>query len=854
MAETIKGINVVIGAETTGLSKALGDVDKQARNIQSELRQVDKLLKLDPDNTELLAQKQKLLGDAVDNTKEKLKSLRDAQEQVNDQFAKGQISEGQYRAFQREIAKTEQELKSLESRANTTKKSMAELGESLKGTGDKLSGAGATMSATITAPILAGTALMAKGAADAQVAQGKLQASLGLTADAAADLSAVAEAVWVNGFGENIDEVNRAIINVRQNIGKLAEDDMQKVTESAMTIAQLFEEDVNNVTKTAGVMMKNFKISGQEALDLITVGFQKGGNFSGELLDTLREYSPQFQALGFSAERSLALLISGAEAGAWNLDKVGDAMKEFNIRAKDGSKNSVEAFQALGMNADQMAQKIAGGGVEAQKAMQATMLAVSQIEDPVKRNTIGVQLFGTQWEDLEANVIKAMASAKTELEGVEGATKNAQKAVEENDPFLKITRSLREIQVSVGPALLPIADMISDTVAPALKSLADSFSNMSPSGQKTVLAIVAIIAAIGPLLMVVGGAISVLGSLATIAGTLGIGVGALAGIVGGVVVAIAALVAGGIYLYKNWDTVKAKAKELGDKISEVFSKFKTDAMNWGRNLVEGFWEGIDDLSDWIKKKVYGFAESIGSTIKEFFGIQSPSKLMAEYGQYIAEGLAKGIDDNKGKPQASADLMAESITGAVGRVSEGLSLATDIIKAKFDLWSAKMGETAGQSEIFRARLEMLDAQYQSSTDKIALLQKAYEDMIKAKGAAATESQKLQLELLREQAAQAELAKTIAETNRVQQQSLTATTAESVTRDYLNGLASIQEVQLAWLTQNGKESSWDGKNFVEKTSQGTPSITQNITVQSPTPLSPSETARQMKNASRALAMEW
>lgn len=103
MAETIKGINVVIGAETTGLSKALSDVNKKSRDIQSELRQVERLLKMDPSNTELLAQKEKLLGDAVSNTRSKLESLKSVQEQINQQFKNGDITEGQYRAFQEKL-------------------------------------------------------------------------------------------------------------------------------------------------------------------------------------------------------------------------------------------------------------------------------------------------------------------------------------------------------------------------------------------------------------------------------------------------------------------------------------------------------------------------------------------------------------------------------------------------------------------------------------------------------------------------------------------------------------------------------------------------------------------------------
>ena len=111
MASKIKGITIEINGEVTQLNKALGEVNKHSRDLKSELRDVERLLKLDPGNTDLLAQKQKLLAESIDNTKNKLETLRDAQKQVAEQFARGEIGEDQYRAVQREIIRTEEELK-----------------------------------------------------------------------------------------------------------------------------------------------------------------------------------------------------------------------------------------------------------------------------------------------------------------------------------------------------------------------------------------------------------------------------------------------------------------------------------------------------------------------------------------------------------------------------------------------------------------------------------------------------------------------------------------------------------------------------------------------------------------------
>lgn len=114
MAGKIKGITIEIAGNTQPLNKALEDVNKKSKDLQDELKQVERLLKLDPKNTELLAQKQKILAEAIENTKGKLDTLKEAERQAQEQFKQGKIGEEQYRALQREIAWTEQHLGTLE--------------------------------------------------------------------------------------------------------------------------------------------------------------------------------------------------------------------------------------------------------------------------------------------------------------------------------------------------------------------------------------------------------------------------------------------------------------------------------------------------------------------------------------------------------------------------------------------------------------------------------------------------------------------------------------------------------------------------------------------------------------------
>lgn len=128
-SNTIKGLTVEIGGDTTKLGKALENVNKKTRDLSSELGQINKLLKLDPGNTELLAQKQQVLAEAIDNTKDKLQTLKEAEAQVQAQFERGEISESQYRDLQREIIATEKKLEGYEKALAETADAAQELGD-----------------------------------------------------------------------------------------------------------------------------------------------------------------------------------------------------------------------------------------------------------------------------------------------------------------------------------------------------------------------------------------------------------------------------------------------------------------------------------------------------------------------------------------------------------------------------------------------------------------------------------------------------------------------------------------------------------------------------------------------------
>ncbi|WP_404825775.1 phage tail tape measure protein [Fictibacillus norfolkensis] len=146
-------------------------------------------------------------------------------------------------------------------------------------------------------------------------ADAKIQASLGVTKDRAKELGEVAEEVWKNGWGESIDEVANSIVTVSKNLRDLPKEELQKATEYAQILSEAMGVDVAESTRSVKQLMSTFGMTAQESFDFITKGFQEGLDFSGEFLDSINEYSPQFKAVGMDATDMFTLFKQGADSG-----------------------------------------------------------------------------------------------------------------------------------------------------------------------------------------------------------------------------------------------------------------------------------------------------------------------------------------------------------------------------------------------------------------------------------------------------------------------------------------------------------------------------------------------------------
>ena len=540
-------------------------------------------------------------------------------------------------------------------------KKLTTAGEKISSVGQGARDVGAGMTAGISAPLAAVGIAAGKLAMDVESSTSKISASLGVTKEEAKELSKVSQEVWKDGFGENLEDVNNTLINVRQNMGNLGAGELERVAKHSDMIAKTFDEDINDVTKTASQMMKTYGITSEKAFDLMTVGFQKGGNFSKELLDTLNEYAPQFKQMGYSAEESMAILINGAKNGAWNLDKVGDAVKENFLRLSNMGKAQEDAVTALGFDPATIERQIAEGGESAQTAYAKVMTKLGAVQDKALRNELGTDLFGTQWEDLGSKVVDAMDPAVDVLGKVDGAANTAGKAMQDNFQvkWQKFMRTAQSSLLPVGEILLDIANEWLPKIASAVEKAATAFQGLPGPIQKAAVFGGILLALLGPMiagfgfmLTGIGGVVTVMGSLVGGFGKVskaasgltkvGSGVtkffglfkkltgGALGTIikfgarllplltnpVGIAIALVLGIIAGAVYLFKNhWDAIKDATERAFNGIGEFLRQWGpkillalSGPIGWIVALIVKNWDGI-------KAKTTEAFNAIGTTLR-----------------------------------------------------------------------------------------------------------------------------------------------------------------------------------------------------------------------------------------------
>ena len=634
MAGRIQGITVEIGGDTTKLQTALKGVNSEIRNTQSQLKDVDKLLKLDPGNTELLAQKHRLLGDAVKETKEKLETLKTAAEQANTALANGEITQSQYDGLQREIAETEAKLKSLEEQANqsaTALQKISATGEKLQSVGNTISGVGTKLLPVTGAVAAAGTAAV-KTAADFESGMSKVAAISGATGS---DLDALSDKAREMGAKTKFSASEAASAMEYMAMAGWKTEDMLGGIEGVMNLAAASGEDLATTSDIVTDALTAFGLTASDSghfADVLAAASSNANTNVSMMGETFKYCAPIAGSLGFSVEdtaEAIGLManagIKSTQAGTSLRTIMTNLSSDFTIAGQNIGEVTIATTNADGSMrslSDILADcRVAFAGLtESEQAAAAESL--------VGKNAMSGFLSLMNAGEGDINKLS------TAIDNCDGTSQRMADTMNNNlEGQLTILKSaLEELAISFGELLLPAVK----NIVSFLQGFVDILNSM-PEGMKQAIVTIALVAAaIGPVLIVVGKVISAIGTIMIIIPQIvgvintvktafaALNVTMLANPITLIIAAIAALVAAFIYLWNTneefrqfWIQLWENVKEVAIQCWEAIAAFLAQAWEAIRNTAANVWNGIKDFFSGLWTGIQGIFTTVVTGISGF---------------------------------------------------------------------------------------------------------------------------------------------------------------------------------------------------------------------------------------------
>jgi phage-related minor tail protein len=678
IADRIKGITVEIGGDTTDLNAALQDVNERSRNLSRELGDVQRLLRLDPTNTELVAQQQHLLAEQVENTTERLNRLRSVSSQVERQFADGLISAEQFRGFNRELQAAEGRLERLGQTGRDT------AGDLKKAFRDAANDMGGALAGALAGGV--GAAGIIEKAFDVSSLDTTIEISMQVPEESKA---AVADAVKaVTAYGVDAESALNGVRRQWQLNADLTDAENKKIVDGAGAITRAYQDiDFTELIQETNEIGRGLGISQEQAMGMTKALLDMG--FPQDQLDIIAEYGQQLSRAGYDASEIQNIFAAGIETGTWNIDVLLDGLKEGRVKAAEFGQGIDKATAAAIQGTDISAAKLqawgkaaAGGGDAGKKAMGEMAQAVLGIEDATKRNEVGVKIFGTLWEENGELVAQSLAGANSGTANLKGNQDqlNAAIAAMNEDPQVRLNTALTSLQETLTPLLATVAEWVA--------KVADWITK----NPELAAGITVVVTGIG-LLIAAGMALApIFGLISAGAVALEISMLPIIAVILGIVAVIAILVAAFMYWRKNSDQIIAKAKELKDKVLRAFTEWKDgvkerfnksvedikrlwnsvmeffrgiDLKQIGKDIIQGLANGIGAMKDKVMNKAREIADGIAKKIKGALHIGSPSKVTEGLGEETGQGLANGLYNSIGKVQGMSTRLAEGIQDTVG---------------------------------------------------------------------------------------------------------------------------------------------------------------------------------------------
>ena len=791
MASRIKGITVEIGGDTSGLEKSLSAVNNSIKKTQSQLRDVNNLLKLDPSNTILLAQKQELLQSAIGDTEKKLQALEQAQTDVAKAFERGDLGKDQYMAFQREIEETrgtlnryQADLSGLQSEQERLASNTERLNKLFAATGSSVDDYADVLGSRLVTAIRNGTvssdqlktavekigkavtggkadikqltdaldtvddgqavrnliedlndvgdaaqdaadnigeiAQATKGAAlmeaadqlsvvgdkiqdvgdkavnayaETETAVSKVNAYFGETGEAAEASAEIVKNVYGSGVGQSMDAVAEAVIMVKKNLGDLGDTDLTNLTKQALTLEELYGIDMNETLRGVNSLMKQYGLTAQEAMDYIVRGTQNGLDKTNELGDNLSEYAGKFEQAGYSASEYFQLLQNGLEGGAYNLDKVNDAINEVTTRLADGTIG--DAIDLYSQKTQSLFLAWQNGEATQKQVIDSIVADIGSCTSQQEALNMAAQAFGTMAEDGNLKFITSLTSVGETYDSVAGSAQNlfsqTQTPMQEMEAN---TRKLQQALVPLGEKIVELANVVLPPLVAIITAVSEVFGMLPEPVQNFVIIL-------GALLVAFTALTPVIAALAVSFGALNISLLPVIGIIAGVAAAIAGIIA----IVKNWGAITEWFGNLWQAVSQKLMElwngvvvFFTETIPAAFQTFIGFFSAIPDWWSGLWSQVSAFFTNTWNAILQNPIVQLVVDTVTslwENAKNTLQGIWSGICDIaagafellKNVILAPVLLLIDLVTGNFSKLaSDAANIWNNIKNAASQIWS------------------------------------------------------------------------------------------------------------------------------------------------------------------------
>lgn len=672
----IKGITIEIDGDTTKLVNSIKKVDGQLRQTQAALRDTNKLLKLDPGNTDLLAQKQKYLEQSIRQTKDRLNQLREAQSHVDEGTA-------EWDALQREIIETEQKLKALEAEykqfGSVAAQQIAAAGEKVKAFGGKMSDVGKDLTMKVTVPLAAAGTVAAKKFADVDKTMQLTNKTMGNT-EAEAKLldKAMKDAAANSTFGMS-DAATASLNFARAN---LTAKDAANALAPSMNLAAGAGGDLDTVSAGLVATINGFGDSFDKASGYADV-FANACNNSALDVDSLASSmsiaAPIFAAAGYKVNDAALYMGVMANAGI-DANKAATSLKTGMARLVSPSKDAAAWMEKLGIEVTNSDGSMKDS-LTVQRDLNKAFSGLSESEQIAAASAIFGKNQMSNWLALINTAPDDVAelSAALEKEGTTGEMADAMMSGF-GGSMEKLKSSIDVAATSLGQALAPTILQ----VAGFIQKLVDWFNSLSETQQQLIAKVGLIVAALGPVLLIGGKLLIGVGQLMTFAPQIlafGTTVSKAFGLVkmavtalsfNPVILGIGAAIAAGVLIWKNWDKIKAKAEELKAALSAKWNEIKENISAKWNEMKTNATQKFENIRSSITSKM----ESARSSIK--------SKADS-----IKSGVASAFESARSSAASKFESIRSTITSKMQSAKDKVVSIIDKIKSKFPFKIGKL---------------------------------------------------------------------------------------------------------------------------------------------------------------------